>query len=132
MAQKTEQEKEIALAHKVHKLFMFTLRGNNQERETARQRLKELLAKNRKTLGDVDHLIALSVNNPEKTLNDSDDQTEPPPTRKEGETPDVFELVDWALRRFLFLEDHQYAALTKTAKPPPMAGRKQEVLQLRE
>ena len=112
MAQQiTEEEKEIVLAHRVRKLFMFTLRGNEQERETARQRLEELLAKHRKTLGDVDRLIALSVNQPEKTLG-GDDGDEPPSTQKAGKAPDIFELVDWALRRFLFLEDHQYTALT--------------------
>ena len=109
--QKTEQEKELALAHKVRKLFEFTLRGNEQERETARKRLEELLAKNRKTLGDVVQLIALSANHPEKTLNDGDDGDEPAPAQQDGKAPDVFELVDWALRRFLFLEDHQYTAL---------------------
>jgi hypothetical protein len=31
-----------------------------------------------------------------------------------------------------FTKRQLYAMLTKTAKPPPMAGRKQEVLQLRE
>ena len=43
--QKTEQEKELALAHKVRKLFMLTLRGNEQECETARQLLEELLTR---------------------------------------------------------------------------------------
>jgi hypothetical protein len=110
--QKTEQEKELALAHKVRKLFMLTLRGNEQEREMARQRLEELLTRNRRTWGDVDQLIALSVNNPEKTRDDGDDEDEPSPAQQnDGKVPDVFELVDWLLRRFLFLEDHQYTAL---------------------
>ena len=41
--QKTEQEKELALAHRIRKLHMLAFRGNDQERETARQRLEELL-----------------------------------------------------------------------------------------
>jgi Protein of unknown function (DUF3631) len=110
--QKTEQEKEIRLAHLVRKLLMLTLRGNTQECKTARQRLEGLLTKHRKSWGDVDQLIALSVTHPEKTLNDGDDEDEPPPTQQDGKVPDAFKLVDWALRRFLFLEDHQYTALT--------------------
>ena len=107
--QKTEQEKELALAHKVRKLFMLTLRGNEQEREMARQRLEELLTRNRRTWGDVDLLIARSVNDPEKTRDDGADEDEPSPAQQnDGKVPDVFELVDWLLRRFLFLEDHQY------------------------
>ena len=109
---KTEAEKELALAHLVRKLNVSVLRGNDKERKNARRLLEDLLAKHRLTLGDVDRLVALSVNNPEKTLNDSEDEAEPPSTQKDGEEPDVFGLVDWALRRFLYLEDHQYTALT--------------------
>ena len=112
--QKTEQEKELALAHKVRKLFMLTLRGNEQEREMARQRLEELLTRNRRTLGDVDQLIALSVNNPEKTRDGGDDEDEPSPAQQnDGKGPDEFELVDWLLRRFLLLEHHQYTVLAR-------------------
>jgi Protein of unknown function (DUF3631) len=109
---KTEQESEIALAHKVRKLNAIMLRGNEQERETARQRLEQLLTKNRRSCGDVDRLIALSFNNPEKTASDDsgDDENEPPLSLA-GSPPDVFALVDWMLRRFLFLEDHQFTAL---------------------
>jgi hypothetical protein len=53
-------------------------RGNDQERETARQRLDELLTKNRMTWGDVSRLIALSHSNPETTRNDSEGEDEPP------------------------------------------------------
>jgi Protein of unknown function (DUF3631) len=91
---------------------MLLLGGNEHERETARQCLQDLLDKNKKAMGDVDRLIALSVSNPEKTRNDDDDEAEPPPTQQTGKVPDVYEMVDWALRRFLFLEDHQYMALS--------------------
>ncbi|MGD4048252.1 hypothetical protein QT600_22535, partial [Xanthomonas citri pv. citri] len=63
-------------------------------------------------MGDVDQLIALSVNNPEKTRDGGDDEDEPSSAQQnDGKLPDVFELVDWLLRRFLFLENHQYTAL---------------------
>ena len=110
--QKTEQEKELTLAHRVRKLSMLTLRGNDQERAAALARLEDLLTKHRMTLGDVDRLIALSVNHPEQTRNDSDDEAEPPPTQKAGKEADIFDLINWPLRRFLYLEDHQYTALT--------------------
>ena len=108
--QKTEQEKELALARRVHKLFMFTLRGNEQEREIARQRLEELLAKHRMTFGDVDRLIALAVTIRKRRWMIA--MNEPQPTQKEGRVPDVFELIDWAWRRFLYLKDHQFTVLT--------------------
>jgi len=88
--QKTEQEKELALAHKVRKLFILMLRGNEQEREIARQRLEELLTRSRRTWGDVDQLIALSVNNPEKTRDDGNDGDETSPAQQnDGKVPDV-------------------------------------------
>ncbi|THD61111.1 MAG: DUF3631 domain-containing protein [Bradyrhizobium sp.] len=110
--QKTERESEIALAHKVCKLNRLMLRGNEQERETARRSLEQLLTKNRRSSGDVDRLIALSFSNPERTRHDdNDDQDEPLLLPTAGKAPDVFALVDWMLRRFLFLECHQYTAL---------------------
>jgi hypothetical protein len=100
---------ELKLAHTVRKLFNLTLRGSSQERETARQRLEDLLTKHRLTLGDVDRLIALSVTAPSAFVDNSDDEQPMPPP--EGKVPDVFELVDWVLRRFLYLEeDHQFTA----------------------
>jgi len=109
--QKTEHESEIALAHKVRKLSAILLRGNEQEREMARERLEQLLTKNRRNLGDVDRLIALSFNNPERTRHDDSDDEDEPPLPLAGRARDVFALVDWMLRRFLFLECHQYTAL---------------------
>jgi hypothetical protein len=109
--QKTEHESEVALAHKVRKLNAIMLRGNKQESETARQHLDQLLTKNRRSLGDVDRLIALSVNNPESTRHDDNDNEDEPLLPPVGREPDVFAQVDWMLRRFLFLECHQYTAL---------------------
>jgi hypothetical protein len=84
-------------------------RGNDQERETARQRLDELLTKNRTTWGDVSRLIAPSHSNPETTRNDSEGEDEPPAS-PDDKMPNLFELAEWTLRRFLFLEEHQLAA----------------------
>jgi uncharacterized protein (DUF1919 family) len=64
-SQKTDQEKERDWRKKVRKLSELMFRGNDQERETARQRLDELPTKNRMTWGDVSRLIALSHSNPD-------------------------------------------------------------------
>ena len=103
--------KRARLGHKVHKLSELMFRGNDQERETARQRLDELLTKNRMTWGDVSRLIALSRSNPETTRNDSEGEDEPPAS-PDHKVPNLFELAEWTLRRFLFLEEHQLTAAT--------------------
>jgi hypothetical protein len=46
-SQKTDQKKERDWRKKVRKFSELMFRGNDQERETARQRLDELLTKNR-------------------------------------------------------------------------------------
>jgi hypothetical protein len=73
------------------------------------------------TMGDVAMQIALSFSNPKAAQaddgDDDDDGSTPPPppsafAAEADEQPDAFSLVDWMLRRFLFLEDHQFTALT--------------------
>ena len=109
-------EKTIKLAHKVRKLHEVWIRGStDKEREIARERLENLLTGNRKTWGDLVSLLAISENNPERRMDNGGDENppSPPSSLQQGENdPDAFELIDWMLRRFLYLQDHQFTALT--------------------
>jgi hypothetical protein len=98
---------ELKLAHKVRAIFNLTLRGSTHEREAARQRLEDLLAKHRLTLGDVERLIALSVSASSAAPSAPADNGDVEPAPAAGKVPDVFELVDWVLRRFLYLRDSE-------------------------
>lgn len=110
--QKTEQQKELELAHKVRDIHARLLRGVGGERDNAHQLLEELLTRNRMTLGDVARLIALVYEDEKKkksetTANDNTTEDEPA-----SSDVNVFDAVEWMLRRFLVLEDHQFTALT--------------------
>jgi hypothetical protein len=122
MAPKTDRDRLIAFARRVRKLHELVLRGGtDHERETARRKLEDLLAERRMSLADVAELLALAVDNPQQGLQADDDGDNdgatPPPSPSfsagaaGGKQPDAFELIDWALRRFLYLEEHQYTAL---------------------
>jgi hypothetical protein len=122
MTRQQPDEKDIAFAHRVRKLHEILLRGGTEaEQKAARQKLEDLLAERRMTMSDVAELIVLSYNNPRQSApvddDDDGDGTPPPPPSSAlaacaGKQPDVFELVDWALGRFLFVEDHQRTAIT--------------------
>jgi hypothetical protein len=89
--------------------------STEKEREIARERLENLLTGNRKTWGDLVSLLAISENNPERRMDNGGDENppSPPSSLQQGENdPDAFELIDWMLRRFLYLQDHQFTALT--------------------
>jgi hypothetical protein len=110
-------KKTLKFAHRVRKLHEVLLRGStDKERETARERLENLLTENRKTWADVLSLLTISTNNPERTMDYGGDDDPPPtqPSSLQGD-PDAFDgafkMVDWVLRRFLFLQDHQFTAL---------------------
>jgi hypothetical protein len=109
----TVDKRTVKLAHKVRKLHEVLVRGTDKERQIARERLENLLTENRKTWSDLLSLLAISLNNPERTMDDRGDDDPPPPTPapQGDDEPDAFSLVDWMLRRFLFLQDHQFTAL---------------------
>src|SRR5262245_41777709 len=77
----TVVKRTVKLAHKVRKLHEVFVRGStDKERAIARERLENLLTENRKTWSDLLSLLAISWNNPERTMDDGGDDDPPPPT----------------------------------------------------
>jgi hypothetical protein len=93
------------LRAKLVKLFGLLGSENENEREAARVKIKELLAKNKKTWNDLTDLLA--TGNPQGWQDD-----EPEPEAPQTETPHPLDLIACLLEKFLHLTDAQRIATT--------------------
>ena len=92
--------------------------NNAQERETARAKINELLAKHRKSWNDLTELMSAGGASPDPSWDVADDDR---PTASDAvdaglpgnakRPPNVFELVRFILEQFVSIDPHEYIAI---------------------